>query len=97
MEKILYFYGQWHYEVRKHEKKVVFQERMLTREELFDSEKTKPGHYLLIIEDLLDPEDAHLVRDLFIKGSHHVNISVILLTQNLFLLVCSNEWYISLM
>ena len=39
----------------------------------------------LIIDDLLGKEDTSLVRDIFIKGSHHNNISVIFVTQNLFL------------
>ena len=40
---------------------------------------------LIIFDDLMDDcSDNSEIRDLFTKGSHHRNISVIMLTQNLF-------------
>jgi len=39
---------------------------------------------LIILDDLLNEVYSKDVCDLFIKGSHHRNISVILITQNLF-------------
>jgi len=39
---------------------------------------------LIILEDLLNDAYSKEVYDLFTKGSHHRNISVILITQNLF-------------
>jgi hypothetical protein len=40
---------------------------------------------LVILDDLLNQVYSKEVCDLFTKGSHHRNISVILLTQNIFL------------
>ena len=39
---------------------------------------------LIILDDLLNEVYSKDVCDLFTKGSHHRNISVLLLTQNLF-------------
>ena len=39
---------------------------------------------LIIFDDLLNRVYSKDVSDLFTKGSHHTNISVLLLTQNLF-------------
>lgn len=85
VQEIVYCYGQWQDAFKNYEKRVTFHEGLLSREALFDKKKINPPHSLLIIDDLLDPEDAPLVRDLFIKGSHHRNMSVIFITQNLFL------------
>jgi ABC-type dipeptide/oligopeptide/nickel transport system ATPase subunit len=38
---------------------------------------------LIILDDLLDEAYSREVCDLFTKGSHHRNLSVILITQNL--------------
>ena len=63
---------------------VKFNEGLLSREALFDESRDTSRHSMLIIDDLLDPEYAPLAKDLFIKGSHHLNMSVIFITQNLF-------------
>ena len=39
---------------------------------------------LIILDDLLNEVDSKDVCDLFTKGGHHRNISVLLLTENLF-------------
>ena len=39
---------------------------------------------LIVLDDLLNPVYSKDVWDLFTKGSHHRNISVLLLTQNIF-------------
>ena len=88
VQRIVYCYGQWQNQFKQFENKVTFHEGLLPREELFPPEGRQPSnsqHTLLIIDDLLDKEDTSLVRDIFIKGSHHNNISVIFITQNLFL------------
>ena len=60
---------------------------LIPREQIFpiNSQESSTQHTLLIIDDLLGKEDTSLIRDIFIKGSHHNNISVIFVTQNLFL------------
>jgi hypothetical protein len=47
-------------------------------------EKTNNGTRLVVLNDLLNEAYSSDVCDLFTKGSHHRNISVILITQNLF-------------
>ena len=48
----------------------------------FDNAKDKPS--LIILDDLLNKAHSKDVCDLFTKGSYHRNISVNLITQNLF-------------
>jgi hypothetical protein len=48
----------------------------------FSNKRGKPS--LKILDDLLNHIYSEVVWDLFTKGSHHQNISVILITQNLF-------------
>jgi len=50
--------------------------------ENFENKNGKPC--LIILDDLLDVAYSKEVCNLFTKGSHHRNISVILITQNLF-------------
>jgi len=50
--------------------------------ENFGNAQGKPS--LLILDDLLNEAYSDKVCDLFTKGSHHRNVSVILVTQNLF-------------
>ena len=50
--------------------------------ENFVNAQGKPS--LLILDDLLNEAYSDKVCDLFTKGSHHRNVSVILVTQNLF-------------
>jgi hypothetical protein len=39
---------------------------------------------LIVLDDLMDSAYSTKVRELFTKGSHHRNISLVLITQNLF-------------
>jgi hypothetical protein len=48
----------------------------------FQNEKGEPR--LVVLDDLINSAYSKEVCDLFTKGSHHRNISVILITQNLF-------------
>jgi hypothetical protein len=44
----------------------------------------RPNNTLLILDDLINDIDPKYLETLFIKGSHHWNVSIILVTQNLF-------------
>jgi len=46
--------------------------------------KTPRGNLVFILDDLLNEVYSRAVWDLFTKGSHHRNFSVILITQNFF-------------
>lgn len=52
---------------------------------LIDSDDLDPSyHNLIILDDLLGSAEDPRVEQLFIRGAHHKNASVILITQNLF-------------
>ena len=50
--------------------------------DIFANDGNKPG--LIVLDDLLNEAYSGQLCKLFTKGSHHRNISVILITQNLF-------------
>ena len=81
VQHIVYCYGQWQNQFKQFENKVTFHELFPPATQQASSSQ----HTLLIIDNILDKEDTSLVRDIFIKGSHHNNISIIFVTQNLFL------------
>ena len=60
-------------------KKIQFQEGLPDN---FGNARGKPS--LLVLDDLLKQVYSEAVCDLFTKGSHHRNVSVILVTQNPF-------------
>jgi hypothetical protein len=49
-----------------------------------DSKNPKNVPTLIVLDDLMDSAYSTKVSPLFIKGSHHRNISLVLFTQNLF-------------
>ena len=49
-----------------------------------DFETPKNVHILIVLDDLMDSAYSRKVSGLFTKGSHHRNISLVLITQNLF-------------
>lgn len=53
-------------------------------ESLPESFKSVPNNSLIILDDLMTEAYNKNVCELFTKGSHHKNISVILITQNVF-------------
>lgn len=80
-EKILWCYGVWQtlYDELQKNNLIEFHEG-LPDMSLFTGGKTR---YLVIIDDLMDETDKR-VTQLFTKGSHHLNISVMFIVQNLF-------------
>ena len=85
VDEIIYCYGQWQPSFARFQKKVRFNQGLLSREELLTDPRDPKKKTLLIIDDLIDSENLPLIKDLFVKGSHHRNISVIFVTQNLYL------------
>jgi len=75
--KITYCYGEYQHTFARYPN-VVFR-RGLPNIEDFDGSRPE----LLIIDDLMNELDES-VANLFTKGSHHHNVSVVLLVQNLF-------------
>ena len=76
-QEIVWCYGEWQsgYESLP---EVTFQEGLPKIEEYHDGKRR-----LLIIDDLMNETDER-VTNIFTKGSHHRNLSVIYLVQNLF-------------
>lgn len=86
--RILFYYGEWQeaYRALQHEMttrcKLEFREG-LPRPEDYSNDPLCPK--LLIIDDLMrESSSCEVIVDLFTKGSHHKNLSVILISQNLF-------------
>ena len=79
-DKKIYAYGEWQpaYESMKNVEFV----RGLT-EDTVKRENLK-GHTILVIDDLADEIDGKLIGNLFTKYSHHRNLSVCFLLNNLF-------------
>lgn len=75
--KIVYCYGEYQQLFRRHPR-ITFHQGLPNIEDFDGSEPT-----LLIIDDLMQ-ETNETVVNLFTKGSHHRNVSVIFLAQNLF-------------
>ena len=76
-EEVVWCYGEWQEGYRETEN-VIFQEGLPNEDQWTDGKSR-----LLIIDDLMAETD-HSVTRLFTKGSHHRNISVMLIVQNLF-------------
>lgn len=79
--QILYCYGEYHSFVPELEKSGVTVYAGVPNDEII-RECEKP--LLLILDDLMLAVNERFVSDLFTKKSHHQNIGVIFLTQNLF-------------
>ena len=81
-ERILYFYGTWQPLFEEMEKSgVEFIEGLPPQD--IENQSGKP--MVVILDDLLEEATkSDVVERLFTKGSHHKNMTVIYLTQNLF-------------
>lgn len=88
-DRILFYYGdtldpdtlQLHKSQSPGSPKIEFRDGLPNPEDYStDNHKKK----LIIIDDLMRESSGHTIVDLFTKGSHHKNISVIFITQNIF-------------
>lgn len=78
--KIIWCYGEWQEKLRELPKSVVLSEGLSGIHDIDSQERN-----LLILDDLMNEAgEASEVSELFTKGSHHRNLSVIFITQNLF-------------
>ncbi|KAF4529495.1 hypothetical protein B566_EDAN017847 [Ephemera danica] len=74
-DEVIWCYGEWQSLYK--EIKATFHEGLL------DTLPSDDKPRLLVVDDLMHEADKRVV-DLFTKGSHHCNISVLFITQNLF-------------
>ena len=79
-ERIIFYYSEWQHSYNEYEKKIEFREGLPQPSDYSNDSGTK----LVIIDDLMRESSNNTVIDLFTKGSHHKNLSVMLITQNLF-------------
>ncbi len=80
-DRILFYYAEWQEFYRSLSGSIEFREGLPQAEDYSsDNEKTK----LVILDDLMRESSGAVVLDLFSRGSHHKNLSVIFITQNLF-------------
>lgn len=81
--RIVWLYGQWQDYYTRLRSRVEFYSGLDFLNDLLDSSPTETPPTLVIVDDLMEEADGRLCR-LFTKGSHHLNVSVIYLVQNLF-------------
>ena len=83
--KIIYCYGQWQSYFNKIEKDVtdiIFHNGLPNTE---DIDTWKSEHTLIILDDLMNEVSKNAItQKLFTIGCHHLNISCIFITQNLY-------------
>lgn len=77
-EEIIWCYGEWQSSYKELEGLVIFREGLPRVEEL-EGDKRR----LLILDDLMSETDER-VTSLFTKGSHHRDLSIMYIVQNLF-------------
>ena len=86
-DRILFYYAEWQEAYRTELRpgcdapSIEFREGLPQASDYScDRDKKK----LLILDDLMRESSCDVILDLFTKGSHHKNISVIFITQNIF-------------
>ena len=80
-KSILYCYGEFHSYVPKLQKVGINVYAGIPPEEIL---ARQPKPLLLILDDLMLSIDEHYLSNLFTRKSHHGNMGIIFLTQNLF-------------
>ena len=79
-DRILFYYSEWQPSYTEYGDNVEFREGLPRNDDYVNDLRPK----LIVIDDLMREASDNAVVDLFTKGSHHKNISVIFITQNLF-------------
>ena len=86
-DRILFYYAEWQEAYPTEFRPGGDAPRIEFREGLpqaSDYSKDSDKRKLLILDDLMRESSCDVILDLFTKGSHHKNISVIFITQNIF-------------
>lgn len=78
--RIIFYYAEWQNNYLEMGKNIDFREGMPQVSDFSDDNKPK----LIVLDDLMREASDKNVVDIFTKYSHHKNLSVIYLTQNLF-------------
>ena len=87
IQEIMYCYGIWTEDLDKmHEcyRNLKIHEGLPT-EEVIEEFSRGEGHRLLVLDDLQsEATNSKLVADLYVRGCHHLGLSLITVTQNLY-------------
>lgn len=78
--RIIFYYAEWQPLYETLDENVSFQEGLPHSTDFANDLEPK----LLIIDDFMREASNKVIIDLFVKSSHHRNLSVIFITQNLF-------------
>lgn len=78
--RIIFYYSEWQSTYTEFDEVVEFREGLPHQTDYAD----EPGPKLIVIDDNMRESGSANLIDLFTKGSHHQNISLLFLTQNLF-------------
>ena len=80
-QRVIFYYAEWQSGYRDLGKNIEFREGLPRSEDYTNDPRPK----LLILDDLMrESSSSSVIVNLFTKGSHHKNISVIFITQNIF-------------
>lgn len=79
-ERVLFYYSEWQPGYTEYGEKIEFREGLPQSADYSNDQRPK----LIVIDDLMREASNNSIVDLFTKGSHHKNLSVIYITQNLF-------------
>lgn len=79
-ERVIFYYSEWQTAYTNYGTSIEFREGLPQSADYSNDPRAK----LIIIDDLMRESSNNSVVDLFTKGSHHKNLSVMFLTQNLF-------------
>ena len=86
VQHVTYCYSQWQSGYDEFKEKVEFKLGLPSEDTLLNSNSSGTApHTLLILDDVTTKEDIRTITRIFTEGSHHQNMSVIFITQNLFM------------
>lgn len=80
IEKVIFYYAEWQDGYLDYDKNLVEFREGLPRSADFNDNRPK----LVVVDDLMRESSNGAIVDLFTKGSHHKNLSVMFISQNLF-------------
>ena len=81
IERIIFYYAEWQpIYTQLGAKNIEFKEGLPQNFDFYDDPRAK----LIIIDDLMSESSGKIITNLFTRASHHRNLSIIFITQNLF-------------
>ena len=86
VQHITYCYSQWQPGYDEFKDKVEFHLGLPSEDTLLNSNSSGNAHHtLVIVDDLTSKDDIRTITRIFTEGSHHQNMSIVFISQNLFM------------